>query len=169
MNRKLWLLMTWLLVVPAFVQAASVRGVVVDYETNKPIANVKVAIRNVSAVTDFDGNFELKKVRAGSVVVVFTAADYKAYSVDFVVNDGVNTLNASLQPKKVDNTLNQQALDRHKEFIKSYINLFPGFSDKSQIFIGRLRTRLKSVKLFIRNVIDNGIGLYQISIITLSE
>ena len=63
MNRKLWLLMTWLLVVPAFVQAASVRGVVVDYETNKPIANVKVAIRNVSAVTDFDGNFELKKVR----------------------------------------------------------------------------------------------------------
>ena len=42
MNRKLWLLMTWLLVVPAFVQAASVRGVVVDYETNKPIANVKV-------------------------------------------------------------------------------------------------------------------------------
>jgi hypothetical protein len=33
MNRKLWLLMTWLLVVPAFVQAASVRGVVVDYET----------------------------------------------------------------------------------------------------------------------------------------
>lgn len=111
MNRKLWLLMTWLLVVPAFVQAASVRGVVVDYETNKPIANVKVAIRNVSAVTDFDGNFELKKVRAGSVVVVFTAADYKAYSVDFVVNDGVNTLNASLQPKKVDNTLNQQALE----------------------------------------------------------
>ena len=70
MNRKLWLLMTWLLVVPAFVQAASVKGVVVDYETNKPIANVKVAIRNVSAVTDFDGNFELKKVRAGSVVVV---------------------------------------------------------------------------------------------------
>ena len=104
MNRKLWLLMTWLLVVPAFVQAASVRGVVVDYETNKPIANVKVAIRNVSAVTDFDGNFELEKVRAGSVVVVFTAADYKAYSVDFVVNDGVNTLNASLQPKKVGNT-----------------------------------------------------------------
>ena len=101
MNRKLWLLMTWLLVVPAFVQAASVRGVVVDYETNKPIANVKVAIRNVSTVTDFDGNFELEKVRAGSVVVVFTAADYKAYSVDFVVNDGVNTLNASLQPKKV--------------------------------------------------------------------
>ena len=111
MNRKLWLLMTWLLVVPAFVQAASVRGVVVDYETNKPIANVKVAIRNVSAVTDFDGNFELKKVRAGSVVVVFTAADYKAYSVDFVVNDGVNTLNASLQPKKADNTLNQQVLE----------------------------------------------------------
>ena len=111
MNRKLWLLMTWLLVVPAFVQAASVRGVVVDYETNKPIANVKVAIRNVSAVTDFDGNFELEKVRAGSVVVVFTAADYKAYSVDFVVNDGVNTLNASLQPKKVGNTLNQQALE----------------------------------------------------------
>lgn len=94
-----------------FVQAASVRGVVVDYETNKPIANVKVAIRNVSAVTDFDGNFELKKVRAGSVVVVFTAADYKAYSVDFVVNDGVNTLNASLQPKKADNTLNQQVLE----------------------------------------------------------
>ena len=111
MNRKLWLLKTWLLVVPAFVQDASVRGVVVDYETNKPIANVKVAIRIVSAVTDFDGNFELKKVRAGSVVVVFTAADYKAYSVDFVVNDGVNTLNASLQPKKVDNTLNQQALE----------------------------------------------------------
>ncbi len=25
MNRKLWLLMTWLLVVPAFVQAASVK------------------------------------------------------------------------------------------------------------------------------------------------
>lgn len=65
----------------------------------------------MSAVTDFDGNFELKKVRAGSVVVVFTAADYKAYSVDFVVNDGVNTLNASLQPKKADNTLNQQALE----------------------------------------------------------
>ena len=76
MNRKLWLLMTWLLVVPAFVQAASVRGVVVDYETNKPIANVKVAIRNVSAVTDFDGNFELEKVRAGSVVVVFTAGGF---------------------------------------------------------------------------------------------
>ena len=33
MNRKLWLLMTWLLVVPAFVQAASVKGVVVDYES----------------------------------------------------------------------------------------------------------------------------------------
>lgn len=65
MNRKLWLLMTWLLVVPAFVQAASVRGVVVDYETNKPIANVKVAIRNVSAVTDFDGNLSWRKLGQG--------------------------------------------------------------------------------------------------------
>ena len=45
------------------------------------------------------------------MVVVFTAADYKAYSVDFVVNDGVNTLNASLQPKKADNILNQQVLE----------------------------------------------------------
>ena len=82
------------------------------------------------------------------------------------MSDGLTLLYAEIINKIFPIT---QTLDRHKEFIKSYINLFPGFSDKSQIFIGRLRTRLKSVKLFIRNVIDNGIGLYQISIITLSE
>ena len=33
--------MTWLLVVPAFVQAASVRGVVVDYETKQTYCECK--------------------------------------------------------------------------------------------------------------------------------
>ena len=52
--------MALLLLVPALVQAATVRGVVVDYETNKPIANVKVTIRKSSAITDLDGKYELK-------------------------------------------------------------------------------------------------------------
>ena len=74
--------MALLLLVPALVQAATVRGVVVDYETNKPIANVKVTIRKSSAITDLDGKYELKRVREGAVSVVFTAADYKVHSVD---------------------------------------------------------------------------------------
>lgn len=82
MNRKLWLLMAVLLLIPMWLQAATVRGVVVDYETNRPVANVKVAIRKSSAVTDLDGKFELKNVREGAVSVVFTAADYKVHSVD---------------------------------------------------------------------------------------
>ena len=59
MNRKLWLLMAVLLLIPMWLQAATVRGVVVDYETNRPVANVKVAIRKSSAVTDLDGKYSI--------------------------------------------------------------------------------------------------------------
>ena len=103
--------MALLLLMPALVQAATVRGVVVDYETNKPIANVKVTIRKSSAITDLDGKYELKRVREGAVSVVFTAADYKVHSVDYVVEQGDNTLNMTLDEKRADESLNQQALE----------------------------------------------------------
>ena len=102
--------MALLLLVPALVQAATVRGVVVDYETNKPIANVKVTIRKSSAITDLDGKYELKRVREGAVSVVFTAADYKVHSVDYVVEKGDNTLNMTLDEKRADGSLNEQDL-----------------------------------------------------------
>ena len=111
MNRKQWLLMAVLLLIPMWLQAATVRGVVVDYETNKPIANVKVTIRKSSAITDLDGKYELKRVREGAVSVVFTAADYKVHSVDYVVEKGDNTLNMTLDEKRADESLNQQALE----------------------------------------------------------
>ena len=111
MNRKLWLLMALLLWMPALVQAAIVRGVVVDYETNKPIANEIVTIRKSSAITDLDCKYELKRVREGAVSVVFTAADYKVHSVDYVVEPGDNTLNMTLDEKRADESLNQQALE----------------------------------------------------------
>ncbi len=111
MNRRLWLLLTLLLAVPALLHAASVKGVVVDYETNKPIANVRVAIQNVSATTDFDGYYELKDVRKGAVVVVFTSDDYKAASVDFTVTAGENRLNATLVPKQSEDNPNDQVAE----------------------------------------------------------
>ena len=46
MNRNLWLFIMLFFSVSAFAQKASLRGVLIDFETKAPVAGVKVSLKN---------------------------------------------------------------------------------------------------------------------------
>ncbi len=98
MNRRLWLLITLFLALPMLVNAARVTGVVVNYETGKPIAKVRVSSQNASTLTGANGRFELENVEEGYVSIHFSADDYQPYSKNLLAGDGWYLLKIALLP-----------------------------------------------------------------------
>ena len=102
MTRRFWLLIMLFASISMLAQTGNIRGIVIDYATNRPVADVKVSVntKKGAAVTNANGAYELKKVPAGVRVVVFTAPDYKPFSKEVNVVQGNSVLlNASLEKK----------------------------------------------------------------------
>lgn len=87
----------------AFASAIKIR--VTDQATRGPVANVSVTIINtaVTAVTDTNGICYINKVPAGSIAIMFSAANYKQRIINAVVAEGKPLdLNVSLEKLRID-------------------------------------------------------------------
>ncbi len=135
MNRRLCLLMTLFFALPSLLSAATVKGVVVDDETGRPIANVRVTIQNVSTLTDMDGQFELTDVNEGKAVVLFAGDDYKPQSTDFTVVAGENFFDVSLASRRQESPNTQVAEDNIFEIDEAALDDDGGTSSQSASYL----------------------------------
>lgn len=81
-------------------QAAIVRGKVIDDVTKKPVAGVVVSIAGGSVVTTTaeNGRYELRGVAEGNSVMSFVGEHYAAQTVDVTVTQQPLVLNVELMP-----------------------------------------------------------------------
>lgn len=93
-------IMTWLLAVwtCASLQAAAIRGTVVDKETKEPLigAAVQVGGTTTGTITDIDGRFELAGLRNGKHTLIVSYVSYRTLTIDVTVN-GMTDLTLELQ------------------------------------------------------------------------
>lgn len=71
----------------------SIAGVVKDYESNQPVANVNITTSppSSSVVTSSDGKYQLSKIGTGNYTVSATKSGYEANSVTVNVQAGQST------------------------------------------------------------------------------
>ncbi len=134
MNRRLWLLATLLFALPSLVNAATVKGVVSDSKTLKPIAHVRVAIQNKSTLTDMDGNFELSNVKEGDVVVVFAANDYETSLLDLSLLAD-ESLSVTLKPVREESPNTEVSEDNIFEIEEAALDDDGGTSSQSASYL----------------------------------
>ena len=69
-------------------QAAAIRGTVVDKETKEPLigAALQISGTTTGAITDIDGRFELAGLRNGTHTLVVSYVSYRTLTVDVTVN-----------------------------------------------------------------------------------
>ena len=85
-------------------QTGTIKGTVVDAETNEPLAGVNVVIDNTNrgAATKADGSFELKNVTVGSKRLVFTFVGFERLTEAITVNSNqITTVDISLAPSDI--------------------------------------------------------------------
>lgn len=81
--------------------SGSIKGVVQDAKTGKPLEGVSIYIpgRNASAVTDAFGHFFLANIPAGKYQAAFNALGYEALQETIRIEDGITTdIYIALQP-----------------------------------------------------------------------
>ncbi len=94
--------------VPA--KAVYITGVVYDKETNRPIGNARVLVKelNVEVRTDDDGSYKIENIVPGAYTLIFTAPGYQSYSASIavedkpVVKDGYLTKAEEVEVQKVE-------------------------------------------------------------------
>lgn len=100
MNRNLWLFMVLFFSVSAFAQKASLRGVLIDFETKAPVVGVKVFLKNnnISVTSSKDGVFIFKNLASGADELQIFSADYQPYQQTVLIgnNEKVNLGNIAL-------------------------------------------------------------------------
>lgn len=88
----------------AFAHSGSIRGIVYDGNSRKPLEGASIYIKasNTSAVTDAFGKFFLKGVEPGRYKVLIAHIGYDNISEDVKIEDGVTTdITFNLQPAPV--------------------------------------------------------------------
>lgn len=94
-----------LISLPASAQTGSIRGSVVDDETGETLigANVSIDGTTIGTTTDFDGEYELRGLRAGSYDIRFSFIGYDALIVTSVAVavDESTVLNVRLHPESI--------------------------------------------------------------------
>ena len=104
MNRKIGFFMVMLLCsVAAVAQTGKVKGIVTDYETNRPVAGVVVTANTMQvAVSAMDGSYTFDGLPAGVAMISFTSSDYAPLSLRAEVEAGATvTLDAGMRKKTV--------------------------------------------------------------------
>ncbi len=83
----------------------SIKGKVIAAEELYPLIGVNVVVKdkNIGAVSDMDGNFEIKKLPAGSYILIFSYVGYETYSqTDVIVRPGrITFVEAKLKESSV--------------------------------------------------------------------
>ncbi len=84
---------------PPGARTASLRGVVIDDATQKPIAGATVSVETVmTASTDTAGTFKFDQVPSGDIDITVQAPGYQSFSEPLSVTPGTTTsLNISLK------------------------------------------------------------------------
>jgi outer membrane receptor protein involved in Fe transport len=100
--RRFYLLIFVLLLIPfvAFAQNGIVKGVIIDAETNEPLAGVNVTVSGtaIGAATDQDGYFSIENIAQGEVTLVFEYIGYKDLEKMVTISGTPTTLEILLQP-----------------------------------------------------------------------
>ena len=100
MNRNLWLFIMLFFSVSAFAQKASLRGVLIDFETKAPVAGVKVSLKNknISVTSSKDGVFIFKNLSSGVDELLVVSADYQPYQQSILIgkDEKINLGNIAL-------------------------------------------------------------------------
>ncbi len=94
----------------AEVFASSIKGKITDQETNEGVFGATIQIKGTSigAVTDFDGNYEIKNVNQGTYTLEIRCVSYKTLIVDGIVV-GSNS-----------STIKDFAIEAEKALLKEY-------------------------------------------------
>ena len=97
MNKKLLLILLLLIPVCSFAQTFSVSGTVTEAETEMPMPGVNVLVKNTNTgvVTDFDGNYTIKDLKEGDILV-FTYVGFEPQEIP--VSNNQTTINVVLNP-----------------------------------------------------------------------
>ena len=68
----------------------SVTGKLTDIQTNEALSGATVSIRGtaISALTNDEGNFSIKNLKAGNFVLEISYVGYETISVDVTIADG---------------------------------------------------------------------------------
>lgn len=87
MTQKLCLFIMLLFSASVFAQKSSLKGVVIDFETSKPISGIMVSLkeRNVSTASAKDGTFYFRNLSSGSDELVINATDFEPYSQQVLI------------------------------------------------------------------------------------
>ena len=86
---KRFLLFAAFIFIVTYIQAAAIRGVVLDKETKEPLIGATVQINGTTtgAITDVDGKFELGGLRNGTYQLVISYISYRTQTVEITVKD----------------------------------------------------------------------------------
>lgn len=82
----------------------TIKGIVTDSETNKPVqfASLNLEELSVSTMTDITGNFEFTNIPKGIYNIIISRTGYKTNSVIAEVNENVNYLNFKLEKSLIE-------------------------------------------------------------------
>jgi len=104
--KQILLVAVWMIIgVTAQAQTGVIKGTVTDANTKETLIGATVALQGTTngAITDFDGNFRIEKVSAGSynLVISYISYDNQIIRVE-VTNGNESAINVELKPASVD-------------------------------------------------------------------
>jgi len=104
--KQILLVAVWMIIgVTAQAQTGVIKGTVTDANTKETLIGATVALQGTTngAITDFDGNFRIEKVTAGSynLVISYISYDNQIVRVE-VTNGNESAINVELKPASVD-------------------------------------------------------------------
>ena len=140
MNRNLWLFIMLFFSVSAFAQMASLRGVLIDFDTKAPIAGIKVSLKNkdISVTSSKDGVFIFKNLSSGADELIIASVDYQSYQQNILIgkDEKIDLGNIALiKIQKIDQQeenillFDEALLDDENEFYSQSSSYLSGASD----------------------------------------
>ena len=125
MKRLLFALMSF---IPIFLSGQNtVRGVVLDSQTNEPLPSATVYVNGTTqgTTTDNDGRFELKDV-SFPTTVVFSFVGYQTYALDIDRNPGLLTINLKTNDELPEIVISGKITKADKKNLEYFKTMFLG-------------------------------------------
>lgn len=120
MKTKTFLLFLLIITVKIFAQTPiqTIKGLVLDASSNKPIKNAKFSINNTEliTITDEKGNFELNNVPIGTYSFKISADNYETYIINEAVINSAKQVNLNIllteKIKAIDEVILKQKISK---------------------------------------------------------
>lgn len=101
-NRTISLLfIVFVFSVPVLAQQGTIKGTVIDQETQEPLAGVNVGIQNSKkgSSTNIDGEFTIPNISPGTYILIVSSLAYASKNLDITINQReTKTINVTLVP-----------------------------------------------------------------------